>query len=510
MRKFYLFFFLVFFTTSVIAQEPFIATSGGDGLGQYGYLEKDAVTFSRLERNTYNNIDFLSARWWVTDNNSSNGNGKEYLYHVYNGPDWINGIGWQCGGDNYPSKRTTDYDAANFSPEWGAGTDCYVSVCAKYCGNSYYPAGFDGFSTNGAVGFNERHFRVLDVDTNIHASTASLIGDAAGVCQTINANNVAGSFAINPGAFTGIVLTTLILKNNGTALEGTDIPNMAFSIYYEPVTGSEIYGDGNEIFAGTIAGNWDGNITDNIFASTTLNIPLNGSVRIYVLLCSFNSPVAEGKHINLSIVNDGIFLSPAINGFDKLRINAGSISQQNIILPVKFISFNGVRNNESVLLNWKAVFTSQPDYFKIQQSNNGIYFTDAGKKMVADIDLQQGQYRFELNSTATFFRIAAVFNNQEKLYSAIINLKNNYKNGLRLLQNPVTNSIVLESNLPTVILTELKLFDETGRIFLQKNQQINYGINKIDLPVSNSFPKFIFLQLTDKSNQQYLFRIAIN
>ena len=66
MRKFYLFFFLVFFTTSVIAQEPFIATSGGDGLGQYGYLEKDAVTFSRLERNTYNNIDFLSARWWVT------------------------------------------------------------------------------------------------------------------------------------------------------------------------------------------------------------------------------------------------------------------------------------------------------------------------------------------------------------------------------------------------------------------------------------------------------------
>ena len=130
--------------------------------------------------------------------------------------------------------------------------------------------------------------------------------------------------------------------------------------------------------------------------------------------------------------------------------------------------------------------------------------------MVADIDLQQGQYRFELNSTATFFRIAAVFNNQEKLYSAIINLKNNYKNGLRLLQNPVTNSIVLESNLPTVILTELKLFDETGRIFLQKNQQINYGINKIDLPVSNSFPKFMFLQLSTKSDQQYLFKIAIN
>ncbi|HMO62710.1 MAG TPA: hypothetical protein PKA46_11565 [Ferruginibacter sp.] len=133
MRKVLYLLVSTFLSFNIAAQAPYIAVQGGDGLGQYGYLENDAVTFARLERNTYNNIAYLSARWWVTDNNSNNGNGLEYLYHVYAGPDWDPLIGWQCGGDDYPSKRTTDYNADHFSPEWRAGTDCYVSVCAKYC-----------------------------------------------------------------------------------------------------------------------------------------------------------------------------------------------------------------------------------------------------------------------------------------------------------------------------------------------------------------------------------------
>ncbi len=487
MKKFYFCSVITLLYFSSFAQAPYIATAGGDGLGQYGYLEKDAVTFSRLEKNTYNNIAYLSARWWITDNNNVNGNGKEYIYHVYNGPDWVNGITWQCGGDNYPSKRTTDYNAADFSTEWAAGSDCYVSVCARYCDSSSSPASFAGNTTNGAVGFNERHFRVADVDTSLHSSTATYIANSNGNCQTGNSYNVAGSFSINPGTLAGIAITSLILKNTGSALEGTDIPNTALHIYYESAaTNLEVFGDGNEIFAGTLSGDWDGNTSDNIFGSTSLNIPVNGKIRVYVLLCEYNSPAAVGKVINLGIINDGIFLSPALDGFTKTRINAGSISQRNIVLPVKFISFSGNRINEQVQLKWTAGFSDNPTHFTVQQSFDGIHFSDAGTRLPGDYVLQRGSYRFALNTAATYFRVVAVFSGGIKNTSNIIHLKNTSVSGIKLLQNPVNDEILLESSLAVPTNFSMRLFDAAGKLLSMQNKFISTGVNKISIPQSCS------------------------
>lgn len=484
MRKIYFFLLTILFFHNSNSQAPYIAVMGGDGLGQYGYLEKDAVTFARLERNTYDNIAYLSARWWITDNNSANGDGKEYIYHVYNGPDWVNGIGWQCGGDNYPSKRTTDYNAADFSPEWDAGSDCYVSVCAKYCDDSYSPASFDGITTNGAVGFNERHFRVLDVDTSLHVSTAVDIPNTNGICQLNNAYNVAGSFTISPGAFTGISLTRLVLINSGSAQESTNIPNTALNVYYEPATGSEVYGDGNEIYAGTLSGDWDGNAGDNIYGSASLNIPLDGKVRIYVLLCSFNSPSAMGRTINFSIINDGISLSPALDGFTKLRINSGSISQRNITLPTRFLQLNGTRDNDAVQLKWTANLSSTPAGFVIQQSFDGINFSEAGTVQGNNFFQQKGQYQFAFNSGAEYFRVIASSANGATDISNIIHLRHGLITGISLLQNPVSGKIILQNKSGVQSVYATRLFDAAGRLLMNKNIVIAAGRNEIDLPAN--------------------------
>jgi hypothetical protein len=487
------------------AQAPYIATAGGDGLGQYGYLEKDAVTFSRLERNTYDNIAYLSARWWITDNDNSNTSGKEFIYHVYDGPDWVNGVGWQCGGDNYPSKRTKDFNSIDFYPEWTAGCDCYVSVCAKFCDDSYAPASFNGTTTDGAVGFNERHFQVVDVDTTLHSSTAEYITDAGGICQTENPNNVAGSFTLDAGALTGISLSTLILKNNGSALEGTDIPNTALNIFYEPATGSEIFGDGNETLGGVLTGDWDGNAGDNIFGSNTLNIPMNGKIRVYILLCAYNSPAAVGKLINLGIINDGIFLSPEINTFSKLRINAGSISQRNIVLPVRFLSFTGSRSKGIVNLKWTAGSTGIFSKFIIQQSFDAVNFADAGTKPCSEFLFQSNNYQFALATTATFFRIAAISNNGILNYSNIVRIQNRTE-GFKLLNNPVRNEILLESYLSSASKFHLRLFNLAGELLINQFLQINVGVNRIHL-MKNYSSQLLFLTLTNRNGGDYNLKV---
>lgn len=507
MRKIFLFVFILFCCCYTFSQAPYIATAGGDGLGQYGYLEKDAVTFSRLERNTYDNIAYLSARWFMNDNHPANGNGKEYIYHVYDGPDWVNGIGWQCGGDNYPSKRTTDFNAADFSPEWNAGADCYVSVCAKYCDNSYSPSSFDGVTTFGAVGFNERHFRVIDVDTSLHISTANNIPNTAGLCQTNNAFTVAGSFAINPGNFTGINLTTLIVKNNGSASEVTNIPNAALNVYYETATGTEVYGDGNETFAGTLAGNWDGNTADNIYGSTSFNIPLNGKIRVYVLLCSFNSPSADGKTMNLAVINDGIFLAPALDGFTKLRINASSISQKIITLPTRFLSLTGSRNNtQEVKLNWLSAISAEANNFIIQQSIDGIHFIDAGSISITNFVQLQQQFKFSVNTTADFFRVISVEKNGVKYFSNTIKVKYNETGRIRLLQNPVSNNIVLQNTSNTRSNFTAQLFDGAGKLLFSKNSIMNAGLSTINIS-SLAGQQILFLRLVDEKGHLQHFKI---
>jgi hypothetical protein len=494
--------FIIFFAK---AQAPYLGTAGADGLGQYGYLEKDAVTFTRLFRNSYNNIAYLSARYWITDNNATNGNGKEYIYHVYAGPDWINGIGWQCGGDNDGSKRTTDFMPNNFAPEWVAGSDCYVSVCAKYCDDSYSPTSFDGTSTNGAVGFNERHFKVVDVDTAMHISTVADITNVSGNCQLNNPLNVAGSFIVNPGSITGLSLTNLYLKNIGTAIENIDIPNDALIIYYETSTGTEIF-DGNETLAGKLLANWDGNTTDSIFGSSNLSIPINTPVRIYVLLCNYNTPIAVGKNINLQIINDGISLAPALDGFTKLRINPSSISQKVITLPTYFISFTGTKSHTDVELQWVISSNEAIDKFQIQQSTDGIHFTTIANKLGTDYFRQTNKYQYKLNTAAEYFRIIVQNSTGVQKNSTIVRLKNNTKNEYSIVSNPITHSIILQSSQPNNTMHHITLYDVAGKLLFCKNVFLLQGNNTINIPTAIQ-PQIVILHIKNASQQLAVFKL---
>ena len=494
--------FILFFAK---AQAPYIGTAGADGLGQYGYLEKDAVTFTRLFRNTYNNIAYLSARYWITDNNAANGNGKEYIYHVYAGPDWINGIGWQCGGDNDGSKRTTDFNINNFVPEWQAGSDCYTSVCAKYCDDSYYPASFDGNTTNGAVGFNERHFKVVDVDTSVHISTVADVTNASGICQLNNPLQVAGSFVINPGSATGLSLTNLYLKNIGTAIENIDIPNDALKIYYENSTGNEIF-DGNETFAGSLLGNWDGNTTDGIFGSSSLNISTNTAVRIYVLLCNYNNPSAVGKNINLQIINDGISLAPALDGFTKLRINPSSISQKVITLPTNFIAFTGNKNRNETTLNW-AISTNELGYFfNVLQSFDGVHFTAVENISSSNYFLQANHFQYKYATTAQFFKVVVHSNNGVQKSTPIIRL-NNAANAYSILHNPIAQTIVLQSSQPNNTLHQIALYDIAGVLLYQSTCVLNNGLNRVQIPKAIP-PQIVLLHIKSNAGPMAVFTLV--
>lgn len=500
MRKiFWPFLLLIIFSTTTFSQAPYISTGPAAGLGNYGYLENNAVTYVSLARNTHTNIDFLSARFWVTNNVLPNQT-LEYLYHTYDGPDG----NWNCN-DGITIKRTTDFNPTlHFNGEWGAGSDVYVSVFAKYCPIGSGPWG-PSTPNNVTTGFNERHFKVIDVSSSMHTSTTNMVGDGNGTCTS---TKVVGSFVIDPGLATGISLTRLRIQNTGTSLETTDIPNGGFHLYYETVTGTEVF-EGSESSAGQLWGNWSGDANNNnYYENSSLAIPVTGAIRVYVLLCDLATGFTPNRTVSLSIDNDGLNFSPLNNTFFGLmRIDITNITNQAVILPHRFTHFSGNRNQDHNLISASVVNLQPNETITLQKSNNHTnwhtihnFNTNNQSKLqlsYKDFDLQQHiYYRLLISNTV----------NGNKEFSSILKLEQGLlKSGIAFFQEATTKSVYVQSfNYKGTI--ELQLFDMNGRQVgkTQLIQLIQGQTHVISIPVQTSNTLLLLKAVMQDGTHQFL------
>ena len=287
--KGYVAIFGLLITSSTLLSQPYIQTNSSDGLGQYGYLEKNATTFTTLNSGAYGNIYQLFTRTFL--------NGTDIL--TYGAA--LN----SCSGSGVV-QVTNDL---NFGANAIAGQTANTSIHADYCGgaNSY------GANPN-QIGFNERHhfiFQVTDKPADISPNVKYNGG-----------KTVVLSFKLEVGGVDGKFLNRLWIQNDGTISESTEIANDGFKIYYEAVTGSETF-DGSETNA-AIYGDYASNpANNNQYGNDALAIPIPlTGLRCYVVLEKFNTCVESGKTVQVSIMNDGISLTPNMDSsFSLARIN---------------------------------------------------------------------------------------------------------------------------------------------------------------------------------------------
>lgn len=450
---------IVYTITSLIcftinAQDPYIGSGSGEGLGQYGYIEKDAVTFVSLYRNTHGNVRYLGARWWV----DAGSGGTEWIYNTNH-----SGDNWQCTGDNSASKTTQNFDPSNFGGRFVAGANAYVSVRATYC--------------DGATGgnFNERQFQIFDFEVKNDYTTGGLF-DANGNCgQTATkGSNIVGSFIINVGSLSGKSLNRLFFQNTGSFAETTQIPNDGFKLFYESSTGSESF-NGSESSA-TLYGDWGGDATNNnIYGAENLNIPLSGSVRFYIVLCdivdSSVDPTSIGSFptaVSINILNDGLSLAPKLNtNYDLARINSTSLNYTSP-LPVKYISFTAQPENAVVHLKWQTAEEISNNFFEIQRSVNAKDFEKVG---VVEAQNAASAYSFTDNSAkngTNYYRLKQVDNDGTISFSKIISAEIKSENILDILvfPNPTSKSVIIKNVSKNSI---IELISVNGNVL---NQQV--------------------------------------
>lgn len=437
---------LIIFSQLLFAQAgaPYIGSSGGEGLGQYGYLEKDAITFARLFRNTYGNIRRLNLSMSV--------GATTVAYPT------ISSMNWQCDGDNSASQTTDNYNPASFGAVWAAGATVSASVTSLYC---------DGI-TGGP--FNTRTMNIIDINN----SAASLGTAVNGSCF----KKVVGSFTIDVGAL------TRTLAGIQVSLAGPSETNIGNSVYlyYEPAIGTEVFNDTES--SATLYGDWGGNSgTDGQYEAQGMTISFTGSYRFYLVVCI--NPSIANQTISTSILNDGMWLSPANDTYTRLRISATPIGT-NIVLPVSFMKISGAMEGSVCRVSWDVADEVNVKDYVLEKSLNGYEFAPVASVVAARFSTYSAIDNNPAKG-ANFYRVKGMDIDGKATYSNVIKVVNGKIYGsLQLYPMPVISKVNIKMVAMEKGTYTFSMVDMTGRLMAKSTFNYN-GLDTaipINIPVS--------------------------
>ena len=102
-----------------------------------------------------------------------------------------------------------------------------------------------------------------------------------------------------------------------------------------------------------------------------------------------------------------------------------SITNSYTVLPVTFISFNGVLQNNSAILTWSTANELNNKGYEVQRSNDGINFTDIGFVAGQGNSSQQNNYSYtdyKIVSGSNYYRLKQMDVEGRFNYSSTIRL----------------------------------------------------------------------------------------
>ncbi len=501
----FIFQFIIFIVSATCIQaQPYFLDFPGAGLGQYGYIEKDAVTFARIARGSYNNVRDLAARWYVDDLNPGNGGAVQKVYKTSDNPIYA-GVGvitWQCGSNNDPNRDTRDFVAADFGSEWHEGATAYVSTYSTFCDFATDPICYQTNPNGCTVGNLERKFDVIDIEP-YPIGVSTNVFNASGCVGIADPNNLVGSFILKNGGYFGRKLNRFFFENtSGSAREGININNLGFRLYYENFTGTENF-NGNENYI-QLYGDWGGDATNNdIYGADNMNIPLSANrTRLYLVICNYNLMGNFYLTVRPKIINDGLSMLPLVDNHSLVRINVTDISLADVSLPIDFIDLQ-VQKGISNKLNWTVNDGSKAKSFSVEKSLNGHDFVSLGTVNAYGVKL----YSFSDQQTSqqtVYYRIVCRNTDNQISYSKIVRVDKTFGGKKYEVVSDANNHLVqLKYGNVWNEKISIQLYDLAGRLLANEAKFLANGNGYYSLNTSMLAKNNLYIaKVTDSQGSQ--------
>jgi hypothetical protein len=173
---------------------------------------------------------------------------------------------------------------------------------------------------------------------------------------------------------------------------------------------------------------------------------------------------------------------------------AVTIAQDNIVLPLRLLSFTGTQKNSDAVLSWSTAEEINISHTEVERSTNGTDFT-----LVATLDKAVKNYTdagaLDLNSSKLFYRLKIIDLNGNFTYSPIIIVQAQNKLHFITAIQPLfpSGSIAVSFNVPQSKNAVLQLADLSGNIIRKLQVVLNKGTSTHYLQDLQSLPRGVYV-----------------
>lgn len=207
-----------------------------------------------------------------------------------------------------------------------------------------------------------------------------------------------------------------------------------------------------------------GSTTDG---SSTFVVPAGGQLE---LIYDASVPLAD-----IGVLTSG---ASASIGSTSLGFAIDSLTV-SCALPVKWLSFDAVQENNNIRLNWSTSEEINTQKFEIRQSNDGTNWTVIGSILAAGNSQSVRKYNFlhiKPSGTQHFYQLKEISHDGSYQLSRVVKISSKKESEITVYPTFVTYQ---EINVVAKKATSLLIIDASGKVL--KNTQILSGLNKINL-----------------------------
>lgn len=175
-----------------------------------------------------------------------------------------------------------------------------------------------------------------------------------------------------------------------------------------------------------------------------------------------------------------------------------TITNNNISLPIEFLSFTGARIADEAILQWKTADERNTQLFQVERSLDGISFSDIAA-VAAHGGVAGGSYQYIDSYPASaaqrrFYRIAELENSGSRHYSKTIVLNGATAQRIGVQPNPFAGQLSIDVYGRDGEAVSVTLCDMAGRALLSSSgAQLSGGNHRMVLDQLQNLPAGVYL-----------------
>jgi len=297
----------------------------------------------------------------------------------------------------------------------------------------------------------------------------------------------------------GNVWTTFYTNNTGTIRKKGTLPycdrNITITPQFQPVLPTDTINVRFYITAAEYAA---------LQAAPGSGVSTIGNVKIYKnnQICANTSNVtttAVTMFNKAEAFGSNYVLQGTVTSFSTFFFSSAIL----ITLPVNLVSFNGELQGGATLLSWRTASEQQTAHFEIERSLNGTTFENIGTVAAAGNSTTAIDYDYTDNQAGNqaamviYYRLKIVDIDGNFKYSDIINVSlASIAGKVAVTPNPTDKVAKVTMTASNAGVAKWNIADNSGRVVLQGNNQVQTGNNNFNINVENLAAGLYYLNVS--------------